>query len=286
MSRLARRLKTAAKLPVATVRALAAWRGRRGKVRNWLGLWAISNPLRSALGRRSRGEEILIEFQDGMRIAVDGSMSDSVASFTETYDEYMRNLGISLRQGDVVVDVGAHVGTFCIPAAYRTAGSRVIAFEPDPGNFEVLSRNAARNPLVADRLTLRNLAVAGVEGQLRFSRGLTSTTGSLADAGFYREQQDAETVVVSATTLGQVFADAAVDRCRLLKLDCEGSEYEIFAKLPDALLARIENMIVEAHPARGGSPDELAAHLRRKGFTVTPRAHRNGCADLYCRRDT
>ncbi len=52
--------------------------------------------------------------------------------------------GIELRPGDVVVDVGAHVGTFAVQAAEAVgSGGKVIALEPTPQTFACLSANAA-----------------------------------------------------------------------------------------------------------------------------------------------
>ncbi|SRR6266545_2940317 len=51
-----------------------------------------------------------------------------------------------VRPGDVVVDVGAHIGYFTLLlAALVGPKSRVFAFEPDPDNFALLCRNVELN---------------------------------------------------------------------------------------------------------------------------------------------
>ena len=47
-----------------------------------------------------------------------------------------------LKQGDIVVDCGAHVGVFS-DRAFREGASQVIAFEPDPIQIQCLRRNFA-----------------------------------------------------------------------------------------------------------------------------------------------
>jgi FkbM family methyltransferase len=136
----------------------------------------------------------------------------------------------------------------------------------------------------ASRFEAYNAAVSGAEGELMFSRGNTSTTGSVQRAGFFKARSDAEVVVVSATTIESVFLGHSVERCRLLKVDCEGSEYDILTKVPDEVLDRVDNMIVEVHPTRKGVPATLKRVLEERGFEVAERPHGNGCSDLYCRR--
>ena len=59
---------------------------------------------------------------------------------------------------DVIVDVGANIGTTTIPFAQRT-GCRVIAIEPVPEIFAVLCRNVADNGL-APRVTCVQAAIS------------------------------------------------------------------------------------------------------------------------------
>ena len=91
-------------------------------------------------------------------------------------------------------------------------------------------------------------------------------------------------VVEVGNNLDNILHRHSIDRCRLLKLDCEGSEYDVLAGLSDESLSLIENIIVEVHPARAGTPSELKDMLERKGFEVLEHRHGNGCSDLYCRR--
>src|ERR687884_1985050 len=52
------------------------------------------------------------------------------------------------KQGDIVVDVGAHIGRYTIIASKRVgANGKVIAIEAHPGNYEMLNRNIKLNNL-------------------------------------------------------------------------------------------------------------------------------------------
>jgi len=64
-----------------------------------------------------------------------------------------------IRKTDVVIDIGAYVGTFSVLAAWLAPRGRVFAFEPNPENFGFLSKNVQANGL--DNLVPYHLAVAG-----------------------------------------------------------------------------------------------------------------------------
>jgi FkbM family methyltransferase len=288
MTSFTRRLSQIVRIPARMVSHASQWRSRRKEVANWAELWRASNPIRLVAERRIRRMRsdgtVTVRYRNGLSLTVDGSMRGDLAALVDTYPSYMRNLGVTLVPGDVVIDIGAHIGAFSVPALFHNPGIKILAFEPDSRNFRLLNENAARNGLEGNGLTTFNFAVANREEELQFARGRTSTTGSIARSGFFKAQADSEIVIVSATSVQDIFRRNSIETCRLLKVDCEGSEYEIFGRLPEAILSRIENIIVEVHPARAGNPAELKTALERKGFHVLERPHGNGCSDLYCRR--
>lgn len=204
-----------------------------------------------------------------------------------TFDSYARHTDLArLRPGDLVVDIGAHVGTFSVPLLHRHPGVRVLAFEPDPQNAADLARNAALNGIDESALIIEQRAVTDHEGKAVFARGGSSTTGALLDVGFFktRNTSSEDGLECETTTLSAIFDRYEIDRCRLLKVDCEGSEYGIFASVPEELLAKVDQLIVEVHPARDGNPAQLLEWFEERGFLVEAVEHGNGCADLFCRR--
>ena len=75
------------------------------------------------------------------------------------------------RQGDVILDVGAHIGTFCIPLAKHIGSSgRIHAFEPTPDSYRLLLRNIDANDL-AERARATNALIsdAKVEYAVHYS---------------------------------------------------------------------------------------------------------------------
>jgi FkbM family methyltransferase len=124
----------------------------------------------------------------------------------------------NVQRGDVVVDVGAHVGTFDDDALSRGA-SKVIMVEPDPVNVECLRRNFARE--IAD-----GRAVVVPEGAwdsrstLEFSTGVrNSATGS-----FVLREKGTKNISVPVRPLDEILAELGVSKVDYLKMDIEGAE--------------------------------------------------------------
>src|SRR2546422_3825531 len=139
----------------------------------------------------------------------------------------------------VIVDIGANIGIFSAYAVSKLSARRVVCVEPDPANFHLLSMNLSRNTS-AETILLR-CAVAGDNGQ-RVLRIDKRNTGGHSLYG-----QGSRAISVEAITLAYLFERTGVERCDLLKMDCEGAELEILLKAPAELLKRIASMSFEYH---------------------------------------
>lgn len=185
------------------------------------------------------------------------------------FDEaYAAGLPLDVPAGSTLIDIGANIGAFSVFALSRFPGARVVAFEPDPVNFSHLEANAA---LAAGRLVPVKAAVAGTAGTLTFRREAgdkVSTSGSL-------KRQEGIEYQVAATTLADAFSQYGIESCGLLKMDCEGAEYDIIYGAGDEVLARIRQMVIEVHDKAGPGENRaaLAEHLAGRGFQVKNGLH-------------
>lgn len=161
--------------------------------------------------------------------------------FSDNYRVFESNMKFS--KGDVILDIGANEGMFSILMSKMFPEARVIALEPVPRTFDAL----LRNKLINDCPNLRpyNLGV-GKPGQ-RTAEFITNKNGasggSTAFCTFNPETH--EMVEVGLISLDEAFNLYGIERCKLLKVDCEGSEYDILYS--STVLPRVDYMAMEIH---------------------------------------
>lgn len=183
-------------------------------------------------------------------------------------------VGYEIREGDVVVDIGAEFGIFSVFAATNARNVKVYSYEPHPQNFESLTENVRINGLQANIYSFK-LAVAGQHGIGK----LYIDARDPSSHSLTRQLED--WVPVDFVTLQEVFESNKIERCDLLKLNCEGAEYQILRNTPREYLQRIRKMAVQCHPIEftpDADPEGLKRFLEDMGFEATLA----GAPSLYC----
>lgn len=187
----------------------------------------------------------------------------------EVWIEEMYALPVPMRGWKSIVEIGGHVGSTTLYFAHKAPDARIAVFEPSPRNFAILRKNVEDNRL-AGRVTPFQMAVSGEKGEKTFH--LMGTTGGNS---LFAYGDGGTTITVRTTTLQDVFVEQGIERCDLLKLDCEGAEYEILYGASDELLSRIGNIVLEYHHFSDdprSNETSLRAFLEGKGFTVRDHA--------------
>ena len=159
-----------------------------------------------------------------------------------------------------VVDVGGHVGAFALWVAARAPHARITTFEPEPRNFRDLELNVARNE-VCDRVTRVNAAVGAHDGRRVLNVPVHRHNASFAAGA------DARRVSVDCMSLERYLDGRASSEIDVLKLDCEGAEWEILTSLRSQTLQQIRHLLVECHTQREGDIDDLTRVLADAGLT-------------------
>lgn len=131
-----------------------------------------------------------------------------------------------LAPGGVFVDVGANLGYFSIVAASAVGeGGTVFAFEPEPENFRLLQANAELNGL-QPRIHAVQAGLAAGDGQGR----LYLSDTNLGDHRIRAAGDGRDSLPIVLMDGGQ-YLDGRVSRIDLLKVDTQGSEYEVMLGL-------------------------------------------------------
>jgi FkbM family methyltransferase len=180
----------------------------------------------------------------------------------------------------VFVDIGANVGLFSLFVAATAHAARILAIEPEPGNFARLAFNIAANPGLP--ITALALALGETEGTARILLNARDRGGTrMAVAGTEAGETRAGGVEVRCRPLVAVVRDAGLTGIDALKIDVEGAEDKVlvpfFRDAPAALWPGL--IVIEDSSAEWSS--DLFALLASKGYEVSSRSRQN----VMLRRD-
>ena len=136
-----------------------------------------------------------------------------------------------------VVDVGAYIGDSVIYFLSKGA-SKVVAVEPHPKAFEEMIVNLKLNKMV-EKVTALNVALGGCKGKVRLPSEM-----SVNEVLSLKALNNEGNIEVEMLTLKEILSK--VEDPYLIKLDCEGCEYEVLSKSYDKL-KKFEVVFVEYH---------------------------------------
>jgi len=166
------------------------------------------------------------------------------------------------RKDLTIVDVGANIGL----ATYYFSqfASRVISLEPSKEHFGCLLKMLDFNQI--KNVTPLNMALYMNDGTFELGHNVNKTMYSLH---LSVKDQTLPSEQVPAVTLSTLFRDQNIEHVNFMKLDVEGSEYEILGHSSFSEVAdKIDSMLIEAHSWAGRHPNQLKESLKNRGFVV------------------
>jgi natural product biosynthesis luciferase-like monooxygenase protein/FkbM family methyltransferase len=216
---------------------------------------------------------------NGMVVAHHGSLQTSIICKEVFEDEVYLKHGIVYEDGDVIFDVGANIGLFTLFARRKSRGAQIYSFEPLPPNFELLRTNVTRhhanarlfNYGISNSSTIANFTfypeAAGLSGRTANSASDKEDTKAIVTDWIHNasreNEQDllpqsqldellneylrGETYDCQVKTLSDVIRELEVERIDLLKIDVEGSEFDVLSGIEDADWRRIKQIAIEVH---------------------------------------
>ena len=150
---------------------------------------------------------------------------------------------------EVVVDVGAHIGTFAVMWHTKNPAAKIVCIEACPENIPVLRAN------VGHFATVIHAACSYEPGELALLNSVkedgTATGGSIVVRRDTIENSDCQSIYwrdlrpLRTVTLEEALMEAGVDHIDVLKMDCEGSEFSIIENSPS--ISRVRFMLGEYH---------------------------------------
>lgn len=199
---------------------------------------------------------------------------------------YFKNFNISANWR--ILDIGGHIGAFAILTG-KLGASHVDSYEPFLESYQLAIQNINENKL-DNIVRLHNKAVLAKDGKFKIKiskpRKLPKNIHKLPDnkkffymyhpgentvclntIPFTRNSKDFYETEIEAVSINDILAHNTYD---MIKLDCEGSEYDILPSITPELLKKIPRLILEHHP-----PIE-------KGLELTNLLENNGFKLINC----
>jgi len=154
----------------------------------------------------------------------------------------------------VVVDIGANIGDTSIYFALRGA-KKVIAIEPLPLNYESAKKNIQLNELRSKI----DLQLAGCSNKIGYIEIDSEKSGMF----YFAESEKDSSVRIPLVTLDNICKKYDI-HSGILKIDCEGCEYEVILSTSDETLRRFNGIQIEYHFGY----KNLKRKLEKTGFKV------------------
>jgi FkbM family methyltransferase len=160
-----------------------------------------------------------------------------------------------------ILDVGANIGLSTIHFKQRFPLAEVLCFEPFKPNFDFLNINI----LNSNYKNIKTFQM-GLAGEKRHSLLYIHKKNSGAHS-IYPEELSFGSVEIDLIDLHQALSMTKAGKCDILKLDCEGAEYEIIKSITPDLAKSISQIYYEATVTRY-DPKELNDYLSSIGYQV------------------
>jgi FkbM family methyltransferase len=195
------------------------------------------------------------------------------------------------KQGDIVVDIGAHMGRYTIIGSKRVgAQGKVVAIEAHPSNFEMLNRNIKLNQLT--NVIPLNYAVYSKETKIKLylpdeESGYTMHHSIMSNYVFtkYKDKTEDKFVEVSANTLDYFLQLEGITDVNWIKIDVEGAEFEVL-KGAHNVLSNSKNisLLIEVHGKDTYEP--IIESLRSYNFKIDfEKTYENGEKHIIALKD-
>ncbi len=221
---------------------------------NW---WTIVFPFTRIIKRKDR----IMKLRKGGKIFLRSIFDSDFYVTMEIFDRDDYGLSrVVLPQNATIVDAGANIGAFTLFAAALFPDARIFSFEPEKGNYEVLKKNVELNAL--SNVTPYHEAVSVHDGTVKLSIDTKDNASHSIEGSLKNDAQE-----VSAVSLKTIIERDGLKNIDLLKLDIEGTEYEVLMGSGD-ILHMINRMVLEVHEHPKFSTTQLLEFLRTNGFDV------------------
>jgi FkbM family methyltransferase len=213
---------------------------------------------------------------------------------------YLTN-GIQINDGDTVLDVGANIGVFGVRAAQKGKNVKVFCFEPIPEIAETLAKNAEL--IGGGQISVFKYGVSSENTEAEFTYFPNTPALSTLHPEQWDKDPQAFRNAVKGTmknppenmrwmkliptifsgliasylvsgrkkikcnlrTLSSFIREANIQKIDLLKIDCEGAEWEVLQGIKNEDWSKIKSLVIEVHDVDNRLRD-IQELVKNQGF--------------------
>lgn len=238
---------------------------------NWVGF---------LLFKSGKSNAFQFNMRNGFQIQVPRKM---LPPFKESFLDqvYLKNFPSTqfLEGNPTIMDIGGNVGYFSLFMFSQNSAAKVYSFEPMPFNFSQMRSYAETYPNF--EWHIENKAIGPNNDPLVL---YTSTVDEFSTmAGVFGDERRSKSIEVESKTISQVIDENHLGKIDLMKLDCEGSEYEIFKSMTENQIKAVSHYSIETHPGNNKeeSHEFLLNFLKEHGYQAVDQMNADGTGYIW-----
>jgi FkbM family methyltransferase len=137
------------------------------------------------------------------------------------FDDLRHFIG-NVRDSDLIFDIGANVGAYCVPIGRRFPGARIVAFEPIPLNAALIEVSLLANRIA--NVDVVRACVTDTPGSVEFSVSEDSAYSSIVPT---HRKPEAARIVCRSVSLDAFMRERDLPAPDVVKIDVEGAELQV-----------------------------------------------------------
>ena len=212
-----------------------------------------------------KDKELKIKLKDGFKFNYRVGTSDRIQLLGSLSEFFIPEYGIF--HDDIIIDIGGYIGTFAIPASKKVKNGKIFSIEACKDTFTILKKNLKLNNI--DNVIPFNIAISdsNKNSKLYYAPKGGSWGNSLtknSSSGFE---------IVKSKTLKTFMNENKIPYCDFMKINCEGSEFEIILSSNKQTLQKVNTILILYHEDynENHKKEELISHLKSNGFSIITR---------------
>jgi len=190
--------------------------------------------------------------------------SSDLLNFDEIFIEGEYDLNIILKskfaqnyKAKFIIDAGANIGMTALYFKQNFPEATIVCLEPESSNFNVLVKNTEKYEGIICRK----------EGLWSQPTNLEIVDNNNGNWGFNVKEVTVESInSIKATSINEILKEYGVDQIDLIKIDIEGSEFEVFSHNFNTWLPKVKALLIEIH-------DEINDNCSKSFFRALSEYH-------------